>query len=415
MTPQPASAAQLLAELAEIGRDPVRGGYTRPVFSAAERELRDWFLDQAAARDLDVEIDGNGIVWAWWDAPGTTREQAIATGSHLDSVPGGGAYDGPLGVVSALAAIDELRARGVRPRRALAAVVFPEEEGSRFGLACLGSRLASGASSAEHVRALRDEDGHTYAEVARAAGEDPELIGADPERLARLDAFVELHVEQGRGLADLDRPVAIGRAILGHGRWRFTIEGRGDHAGTTVMADRHDPVVVAAQVILAARREALGVDGARATVGRIEVIPGGTNVIASRVELMLDVRHRDESIYAGIVRAVTRAAEQAATAEGCRVSVTTESDSPAVVFDEALRAELETVLPEAPVLDTGAGHDAGVLSAVLPTAMLFVRNPTGTSHSPLESAVDADVDAGAQALADVLEHLITREATPGNH
>ncbi|WP_028245760.1 allantoate amidohydrolase [Pseudoclavibacter soli] len=411
MSTQP-TAAQLLAELAEIGRDPVRGGYTRPVFSAAERQLRDWFIDQAQARGLDVEIDGNGIVWAWWDAVGTSRAQAIATGSHLDSVPGGGAYDGPLGVVSALAAIDELRARGVQPKRAIAAVVFPEEERSRFGLACLGSRLASGASTPQQVRELRDADGHTYAELAVAAGEDPALIGPDPERLGQLAAFVELHVEQGRGLADLDQPVAIGRAILGHGRWHFSITGRGDHAGTTVMADRHDPVVVAAQIILAARTEALAAEGARATVGRVEVIPGGTNVIASRVELRLDVRHRDEAVCASIVAAVTRAAEAAADAEGCQVQVVTESESPTVVFDEALRTELEAVLPQAPVLDTGAGHDAGVLSAVLPTAMLFVRNPTGTSHSPLESAVDADVDAGARALADVLQRLVTQEAPP---
>jgi N-carbamoyl-L-amino-acid hydrolase len=400
-----ATPSQLLAEIAEIGRDPDRGGYSRPVFSPAERELQRWFIAQAEARGLEVEIDDNGITWAWWDVPGGDRAGAIATGSHLDSVPGGGAYDGPLGVASALSAIDHLRARAVTPKRGIAAVVFPEEEGSRFGLACLGSRLAAGVTPPEQVHGLRDADGVSFDDAARSAGFDPATIGPDQERFSRLAAFVELHVEQGRGLARLDRPVAIGGAILSHGRWRLRIDGRGDHAGATLMADRQDPMVVAARIIASARNEALAVDAARATVGRIRVVPGGTNVIASQVELWLDVRHADEATTRGIVAAITRTAQRAAHDEGCTATVSQESFSPAVHFDAALRDRLSGVLPEAPILDTGAGHDAGVLSTVLPTAMLFVRNPTGTSHSPLEYASPEDADAGAVALADVLQAL----------
>ncbi len=265
------SATALLDEIAGIGVDHENGGYARPVFSPAELELRDWFTAHAAARGLAVETDGNGIIWAWWDVPDVPdlpdvpggrsdgpRSGAIVTGSHLDSVPGGGNFDGPLGVASALAAVDLLTARGVRPVRPLAIAVFPEEEGSRFGLACLGSRLITGAVSPDAVRALTDGAGTTYAEVSTAAGFDPARIGPDPDRLGQISAFVELHVEQGRGLVDTDQPVALAGAIIAHGRWHVRIEGRGDHAGATRMADRQDPVVVASETIRALRAHPRG-------------------------------------------------------------------------------------------------------------------------------------------------------------
>lgn len=401
-------ANDLLAEIAPIGVDADRGGYVRPVFSAAELQLRAWFTAHAEARGLSIEVDGNGIIWAWWDLPGVDRRDVIVTGSHLDSVPGGGNFDGPLGVASALAAVDLLRERGVTPARPLAIAVFPEEEGSRFGVACLGSRLIVGAITPERVRDLADDGGRTYAEVATDAGFDPAVIGADPDRLADIAAFVELHIEQGRGLIDLGQPVALAGAIIAHGRWHVRIDGRGDHAGATRMADRQDPVVVAAETIRALRAHTLVVDDARGTVGRMKVTPGGTNVIAASVDLWLDVRHRDPVAVRRIVSEVAAATERAADAEGCTVSVTEQSFSPTVEFDAALRDAMQTVLPEAPVLDTGAGHDAGVLAEVIPTAMLFVRNPTGASHTPAEDAEPEDVTAGVEALTSVLAHLLTR-------
>ncbi|WP_402845191.1 allantoate amidohydrolase [Microbacterium sp. GXS0129] len=402
-----ADANALLAEIAVIGVDAERGGYSRPVFSEAERELRSWFRRHAEQRGLAVETDGNGILWAWWDVEGCDRTDVIVTGSHLDSVPGGGNFDGPLGVASALAAVDLLRERGVEPSRPLAVAVFPEEEGSRFGVACLGSRLLSGAITPERVRALTDGSGRDYASVSAEAGLDPHALGADSARLAAISAFVELHVEQGRGLIDLDEPVALAGTIIAHGRWRVRIEGRGDHAGATRMADRQDPVVVAAETIRALRVHTLVIDDARGTVGRIAVTPGGTNVIASAVDLWMDVRHREEDAVRRIVSEVSAATERAADAEGCIVTVTEQSFSPTVAFDPALRDRMQGVLPEAPVLDTGAGHDAGVLAEVIPTGMIFVRNPTGSSHTPAETAEAADVTAGVAALTAVLQDLLT--------
>lgn len=409
------TVTSLMQQIEAIGRDGTRGGYSRPVYSGAELELREWFIDQATRRGLDVETDPLGIIWAWWDgrvdgqASGAVvpRENAVLTGSHLDSVPGGGAFDGPLGVASSLIAVDLMQARGVTPARPIAVAVFPEEEGSRFGVACLGSRLLAGAIDPDKALALKDPDGRTFAEVARANGLNPEHIRPDAERVGRVGEFVELHVEQGRGLIDHNQPVAIGSSILGHGRWRFRLEGQGNHAGTTLMQDRKDPMVAAAGVIAAVRRVALRHPGARATVGRLVPIPGGTNVIASVVDLWLDVRHPEDAVTAAVVEQIYQEALAAAAEEGCTAVMTEESLSRTTHFDPALRDQLGGWLPDAPILDTGAGHDAGVLAGSVPTAMLFVRNPSGISHSPEEYVDDADAEAGAAVLADVLARMVS--------
>lgn len=236
------TATGLLREIADVGRDPRRGGYSRHVFDAAEGQLREWFVERAARAGLDTETDRNGNIWAWWGAPGP---DAVVTGSHLDSVPGGGAFDGPLGVASAFAAVESLRGKGFVPRKPLSVVAFAEEEGGRFGVACLGSRLLTGAIAAEDALALRDSSGITLAEAATRAGLEPRRFGPDPEALGRIGRFVELHVEQGRGLIELDAPVGVGTSVLEHGRWRFSFSGQGNHAGATPLADRRDPMIPA--------------------------------------------------------------------------------------------------------------------------------------------------------------------------
>ncbi|GLZ29902.1 Zn-dependent hydrolase [Lentzea sp. NBRC 105346] len=387
----------MLDQIADVGRDARRGGYSRHAFDAPELELRHWFVEQAVRRGLNVETDRNGNLWAWW---GDRGENAVVTGSHLDSVPGGGAFDGPLGVTSALQAVDLLQARGFTPRRPLAIAVFAEEEGGRFGVACLGSRLLTGAISPEMALNLKDPDGITFGEAMAKAGYDPTLAGRDDKVLSRIGQFVELHVEQGRGLSV---PVGVASSILAHGRWRFTFTGEGNHAGATLISDRRDPMLPASQLVLAARRAAR--DGGRATVGRLVPNPGGTNVIASTVDVWLDARDSDDARTRAMVAEITEAAALAAKEEGCEVRVTEESYGDTVYFDAALRDELAGLLGGVPALPTGAGHDAGILAAHVPTAMLFVRNPTGVSHAPEEFAEEADCAAGVEALAKTLEHL----------
>lgn len=417
----------LLRAIEDIGRDAKRGGYSRPVYSAAETTLREWFIAEATGRSLEVSTDANGIIWAWWDLPGSaknaaSRRGALVTGSHLDSVPGGGAFDGPLGVASALAAYDQLAAREASGElvrnRAMAITVFPEEEGSRFGVACLGSRLLTGAIDPVRALNLRDEQGNTFAEVATAHGLDPARMGRDETALAQIGDFIELHVEQGKGLnseehtdhAGRGPAIAVGDTILGHGRWRLSFSGQGNHAGTTLMADRSDPMIAAAQTIVAVRSIGSAQDNARATVGRLEPVPGGTNVIASRVDLWLDVRHPEDAVTAMLVEKIHGQAQKLAAFEGCTVHLTEESFSTTVHFDAGLTRSLaqsvRRLVPGAPLLPTGAGHDAGVLAALVPSGMLYVRNPSGISHSPQEYVEDDDASAGVLALADALEDLL---------
>jgi beta-ureidopropionase / N-carbamoyl-L-amino-acid hydrolase len=403
----------LLAEISEVGRDARRGGYSRHVFDEHELWLREWFAGHAGKLGLTVLPDGNGNLWAWWGPPGPG---AVLAGSHLDSVPGGGALDGPLGVASALAAVGRLTGDGAVPSRPLAVVVFAEEEGSRFGRACLGSRLAAGQADPSAVRELRDSSGIAFEQAARFAGIDPAGLGP-VSWAAEAACFVELHVEQGRGLIDIGRPVAIGTSILAHGRWKLEFSGQGNHAGTTRMDRRRDPVVAAARTVLAARDLGLAEDVAsdtdnskkraavRATVGRAELIPGGTNVIASTATAWLDARAHSDAALAALVREIAAAARDAAAAEGCTVEVTQESLSPVVEFDAGLRDRIAALLPGAPLLATGAGHDAGILAELMPTAMLYVRNPTGISHAPEEGATDEDCRAGVDALVTVLRDL----------
>jgi N-carbamoyl-L-amino-acid hydrolase len=394
------SFAELWSGLLPIGREPGGGGYLRYSWSTVDAALRDWFAAEADARGLAVDTDGNGNLWAWWGDPAS--ENAVVTGSHFDSVPHGGAYDGPLGIASAFLALDELQNRG-ELHCPLGIVAFVEEEGSRFGMACLGSKLLTGALDPARALALRDRDGVTLADAMRRAGADPSRVGPDPERLGRIGAFVELHIEQGRALST---PVGVASAIWPHGRWRLDVTGEGNHAGTTRMADRRDPMLTFAFAVLAANKEAR-LQGAHATVGRVSVDPNATNAVPARVQGWLDARAADEETLGKLVDAIGQRVAERAERDGTAVAIVPESTTGAVEFDAGLRDRIATLLG-APVLPTGAGHDAGVLAGHVPTAMLFVRNPTGVSHSPAEHATDEDCAAGVAALARVLRELAWR-------
>ena len=382
-----------------IGREASTGGYRRYAWTRVDATLREWFAGEATARGLDLVTDRAGNQWAWWgdpDAAVAAGRSGVVIGSHLDSVPDGGAFDGPLGVVSALAVIDALRTKGFAPSCPIAVVNFIDEEGARFGIACAGSRLITGKLDADTARGLRDADGVTMAEAMTAAGHDTEHVGPDEETLRRIGTFVELHIEQGRGLIDLGRPVAVGSVIRPHGRWRFDLEGEANHAGTTRLEDRRDPMLALATTVLAAR-EAAAAQGCVATVGKVRVEPNGVNAIPSRVTAWLDARGPGEAAVRSVVEAVGRQSGIAAVEE---------SWTPETVFDASLSQRLSELLDDAPMLGTGAGHDAGVLAtAGLSTAMLFVRNPTGISHSPVEFAEREDCHRGVEALTRVTEEL----------
>jgi N-carbamoyl-L-amino-acid hydrolase len=396
----------LWSQLLPIGRTPATGGYRRFAWTAADAEAREWFTSAARGRGLDVHRDRNGNLWAWWLPERQFGEpvDAFVTGSHLDSVPNGGAFDGPLGVVAALCAIDVLRAGGARPSKPIAVVVFADEEGARFGVACAGSRLATGALDPSRAGALTDADGISLAAAMTQAGVDPNHLGRDDESLARIGAFVELHIEQGPALVELeafDARVGIATAIWPHGRWRYSFIGEANHAGTTKLVDRRDPMLPFAAMTLAARDEA-ATHGGVATVGRASVEPNATNAVPSRVTGWLDARAPDQVALEAITAGVERQARQAATDGRVGFEVDAESVSGVVDFPRQLRDFMHKAIGPVPELATGAGHDAGVLCAEVASGMLFVRNPSGVSHAPEEFADRADCLAGVHALAAVM-------------
>lgn len=398
------SFEELWSAIEPVGRHPGTGGYRRFAWTREDATLREWFAGECTARGLDLTTDRASNQWAWWgdpDAAAAAGRPGVVTGSHLDSVPDGGAFDGPLGVVSALAAVDALRATGFQPGRPIGVVNFGDEEGACFGVACAGSRIITGAMTPDRACGLTDADGVTMAEAASSAGHRPEHYGRDEETLRRVGTFVELHVEQGRGLIELDRAVAVGSSIWPHGRWRLDLLGEANHAGTTRLADRHDPMLALAAIIGAARATAQQ-RGCVATIGKLAVEPNGINAIPSQVTAWLDARGPAESD----VRAIAAAVAAAGGVDAAEGSFTEESFTGDTAFDSDLAAQLAAVLGDAPILGTGAGHDAGILAtAGVRSAMLFVRNPTGISHSPEEFAELDDCRAGVDALVAVLQDL----------
>ncbi|WP_433502638.1 allantoate amidohydrolase [Pseudonocardia halophobica] len=397
----------LWSEIAGIGRAGRPGGYRRFAWTDPDLALRQWFVDCAGRRGMSTEQDRNGNLWAWWFPPGWAGDPraAFVTGSHLDSVPDGGAFDGPLGVVSAFAAVAQLQEAGVEPRTPIGVVAFSDEEGARFGVACVGSQLSTGALAPERALGLRDADGRTLAEVLTAAGRDPGSVGRDRRLRDRVGVFVELHVEQGRALDLLDRPLAVASSIWPHGRWRLSFTGQANHAGATRMVDRRDPMLAYAASVASARSRAVQ-HGCVATFGKLSVLPNGANAIASSVESWLDARAGSPNELDLLTREIFTDAAEHAEAEGVRLQVSAESESPIVEFPHAVRDRIVralTAFGDVPVLATAAGHDAGVLSTVVPSAMVFVRNPTGVSHAPDEHAEPSDCHLGVAALAALMK------------
>lgn len=397
-------------ELTPIGLRPDGSGYDRLPWTAADAELRAWFRAQAEGRGMRYETDRNGNQWAWSREP---ADEALVLGSHLDSVPGGGAYDGALGVAAGFLVVDALRALGLDGARPIAVVNFLEEEGGRFGIACLGSQLLIGGVAPAEALAKVDADGVTMAEAANAAGFDTSSMGRDERAIARIGQYLELHVEQGIALAGMGAAVGIASQILSHSRTRMVFDGEANHAGTTPLEIRKDPMIPYAHAVLRTRTSAER-HGAVATIGRVEVEHNASNAIPKRVRAWLDARADSAETVQCIVAEVAEEAGRRAEEHGVVLQTETDSISPEVRFDPVLRETLERALNragiDAPVIPTGAGHDAAILAGVRPSGMLFARNLTGVSHSVAEFSDTSDCLAAIEALAEVAAELVSEPA-----
>jgi len=389
---------------AELARIAGRGtSVSRLGLSADEQQARDLVGGWLAARGAKVRRDGAANLFARF--PGTG--EAILVGSHLDSVPEGGRFDGALGVLCAVEAVESLVDARVKIRRPIEVVAWADEEGARFGVGLFGSTAAFGRL-ARGVADRRDRDGISIADALRALGEqgDPSAARREPKDLA---AYLELHIEQGPRLEKAGLPLGVVSDIVGIYHARVAIRGRADHAGATVMTARADALAAASEIVLAVERIARGRPDSVGTVGEIAVRPGAKNVVPGECIFSLDLRAARD--HDGLVRDVLDAVTGIASARGVDASVDDLARVPVTPLDPKIRDVLQratrSVGVEAPLLVSGAGHDAQnpALSGV-PTGMIFVRS-TGGSHTPREFASIDDAALGAQALANAIKELAT--------
>jgi len=388
---------RLLAQLSEEPEFTTRTFLSQPMH-AMHAHIRGW-MEQAG---MQVDIDHAGNIRGFYPAARSSAPR-LFIGSHLDTVPRAGAFDGILGVVLGVALIEQLAGR--RLPFGLEVIGFSEEEGVRFGVPFIGSRAFIGD--------VDDRLLATISDAISAFGLDPNRIG---EAQVNGDAigYLEFHIEQGPVLESLGLSLGVVENISGQSRLGLLFEGKANHAGTTPMNLRRDALAGAAEWISVVEREARTVPGAVATVGRIDVAPGASNVIPGSARMTLDVRHSKDDARRDLVTRLLHYAEQIAAARCLKVSWEQHLDQAAVAMDPSLTELLEQAVSNAghPVhrMSSGAGHDAMIVARRMPTAMLFLRSPGGISHHPDETVLASDVADSIEAGMHFLEELERRHA-----
>lgn len=406
------NGARLRADLEELGRiGAVPGaGVSRTSFSAADAQARAWYRARCVAAGLSVEVDGIGNMFV--SVPDGTRERddvpAVWSGSHIDTVPNGGRFDGALGALAALECVRRLYEERVSLPRPVRAVVYSDEEGNYAHL--LGSSaLVRGFSRAE-LEALTGRDGDRFVDTFVAAGWDLDRATRTRVDGARIHATVELHIEQGPQLERLGHQIGVVTAIVGLGGGFVTFRGRADHAGTTPMTLRKDALAAASALIVQFPEIARSVsERAVITSGIITVEPGGANVVPQTARLSLDFRDLEPARVEQLGRAITAAAQNVAQRHGLEVDV----DLEPAVAPCRLDSGIQQIIAEAAAarglvassLPSGAGHDSQNLAAVAPTGMIFVPSIGGRSHCPDEDTAWDDVENGANVLLDTIVAL----------
>ncbi len=398
------SAVRLIERCRAIARFTEEKGYTTRTFlSPPMRQVHAYLREWMESLGIVVRIDAAGNLRGTY--AGASSAPALFIGSHLDTVPRAGAFDGILGVVLAVALIEELAGR--RMSFPIEIVAFSEEEGVRFGVPFIGSRALIG-DAGDDLLNKRDPAGLTVAQAIRAFGLDPAGVPrAKLDRPAR--GYLEFHIEQGPALESLGLPLGVVDAIAGLTRLMLTFEGHANHAGTTPMLLRKDALACAAEWIVAAEKEACATDGLVATVGRIEAEPGAANVIPGCVRATLDLRHAKDAVRKTALSRVLQKAGDIASRRGLRFSHQQLLDQPACAMDPALVSTLERALVmsgfSAHRMVSGAGHDAMIMARRMPAVMLFLRSPKGLSHHPDESVLEGDVAAAISAGSKFLRLL----------
>jgi allantoate deiminase len=379
------------------------GRITRPFASDAMRRAHEHVQEWMRQAGMAVRRDNIGNLRGRYEGTG---KATLLLGSHLDSVRDAGKYDGPLGVIVAIAAVQRLHDQDRRLPFAIEVLAFADEEGLRFGSTYLGSRAVAGPFDWRDLD-RSDADGITMTDAIRKFGGDPERIVDDRWRGGELLGYCEVHIEQGPVLESHALPVGVVSAIAGQSRHEVEFTGQAGHAGTVPMDRRRDALAAAAEFVLAVEAGAASQDGIVATVGKLEVQPGVTNVIPGRARLSLDVRHADDKTRVEFTVALLSRAQEMARRRRLTVEIQSMSQNPAVRCAPRLVSQLTQAVTDSKVqpleLTSGAGHDAVVMSSLTDVGMLFVRCKGGVSHNPAESVTAADVSIAIDVLGRFLE------------
>ena len=398
-----------LGEIATIGADPEGEGISRISFTRLEREAHE--LVGRWLRDLGLSISVDAIGNTIAELPGAERgAAAIGVGSHLDSVPHGGRFDGIVGVVGAVELAELIVAGDVRLRHPLRIVIFAGEEGARFGEPCVGSKAVTGQLGDRDLTRMRDARGISLADALRELGFDPRAVGQARWKSSDWAAFLELHIEQARMLEASDTPIGLVDTVSGSTRLRLELRGRADHSGGTPMNMRADALAAAAEIVLAAESAAREPRnrGARLTVGRLDVHPNSITTIPGRVRMTLDVRDVDSDRQRRLAVEMVRRARVMCERRGVSVDAELIADTSPSVLPMWIRELTSQVCEELGirfrVMTSGAGHDSQVVNALVPAGMVFVPSKDGLSHVPEEWTSASDVARGV----DVLHHSVVR-------
>ncbi len=402
---------RLLGELDDLSRisDAPHPAVTRVLFTPTELVAREFVRGIVTRAGLALRDDPAGNLFARWQ--GTEPDlPAVTTGSHIDAIPFAGRFDGTVGALGGIEALRALREAGFRPRRSLEAIVFTSEEPTRFGVGCLGSRALSGAIEPERLAELTDADGETFDRARQAAGCSGALADARLPRDA-YRCFLELHIEQGPILEQERQAVGVVTAIAAPSTLRITVRGDGGHAGAVLMAERRDALTAAAEIVLGVERVARASEGADgvATTGILEVHPGASNSIPSRVRLTVDARHIDRDARDALVREIRSQARSVASRRQVTVRIETlHSDDPTACGPEVVQA-VERAAAELGLscrrMVSRAYHDASFMARVCPVGMIFVPSAGGHSHRPEEFTSSEDIVNGVRVLAGALARL----------
>lgn len=402
--------ASRLDELSRIGLMD-SGGVTRPGYSAEEKEAKELVIKWMKNAGLTVTADGAGNVFGRLD--GKTEGPSIASGSHVDSVPNGGHFDGPLGVLSALEVAEAWKETGYIPEKPYEVVIFSDEEGSRFKSSLTGSRAFMGQLKPEEMDSLRDENGKSFRDVLTEYGSSAEECLKAGENRRDIETFVEVHIEQGKVLERENQPVGVVKGIAGPASLEVTFTGEAGHAGNTPMAGRRDPLVAASLFVAAIENFPNRVsDTAVATVGKLNVHPNGFNVIAQEVILTVDIRDIFEETRDQLLDQIKIEAMKIAEERSISVQMNLNAKIKPLPINESLQAGIAESLTKFNInpvyIPSGAGHDTMIVGTEMPAAMLFVRSRDGISHNPREWTSLNDCVYGVHVLKDFVEGLMKK-------